>query len=167
MVDELVPYLQAPTAKYVAKMGYIYSHEYPFWFIDHEMADIALQICRISFADIKVDTSHRPKNTMRLRDLDFWTAYFDLMGLDRRKKAQDIINSDDFEGPDWLKGQLLEWYRLTEIRSIQRNSRVRQWAKQTEQARGDGGPPDEGYLRAKARAEQKVQQLLAAIKAAA
>lgn len=167
MVDELVPYLQAPTAKFVEKMGYIYNHDYPFWFIDHEMADIAWMIGRINFANIKIDASQRPKSTLRMRDLEFWTAYFDMMALERRKKAQSIIMSPDFEVADWQKIQMCNWYQLVEMRSVARNSRVRQWAKQTEQARGDGSPPDEGYLRAKARAETKVQQLLAAIKQAA
>lgn len=167
MVDELVPFLQAPTAKFVEKLGYIYSHDYPYWFIDHEVADIAWMIGRINFADFSVDSSKRPQQTTRLRDLAFWAAYYDFMALDRRAKARAIIKAPDFEAPDWLKLQLCNWFPLVEKRSEWRNSRVRNGAAGTEKQRGENGPPDEGYLRAKARAEEKLQKLYTALRAAA
>ncbi len=161
MCDELVPTLQAPTAKFVEKMGYTYSHDYPFWFIDHEMADVAWQMGRINFADVDVDVSRRPEKTLRLRDLDFWTRYFDIiMRYEVRPKVNEIVKSVDFEAPDWLKTQLCTWSPLLEKRSMMRNARVRATAAQCEQARGESEPPDEGYLRAKARAEQKVAALM-------
>lgn len=165
MVDELVPFLQAPTAKFVEKIGYIYSHEYPFWFIDHEMADIAWMIGRINFTNIHVDVSSRPDKTIRLRDLEFWTKYFDFMAIDRRSKARSIINSPDFEMPDWMKLQMSNWYPLVEARSASRNMRVRAAAQQIEQRRGDEA--DQGYERVKARAERKLQEIYTALRAAA
>ncbi len=166
MIDELVPFLQAPTAKFVAKMGYVYNPDYPFWFIDHEMADIAWMIGRIAFAKVRTDTRRRPSKTQRMRELGFWTSYYDLMALERRVKAREIIMSEDFEAPAWLKTQLCNWYPLVEMRSESRNARVRATAAQCEQNRGDAGPPDAGYLRAKAKAEAKLGQLYAALKAA-
>lgn len=163
MCDELVPMLQAPTAKFVEKMGYIYNPDYPFWFIDHEMADVAWQMGRINFADIEIDVSRRPEKTVRLRDLDFWTRYFDLtMHLDVRPRVNEIIRAPDFEAPDWLKEQLCNWSPLMEKRSLYRNSRVRAGAAQCEKTRGEDGPPDEGYVRAKTRAERKLTALLEA-----
>lgn len=170
MVDELVPFLQCPTAKFVEKLGYIYSHEYPYWFIDHEIADIAWMVGRINFAQFEVDSSKRPQKTLRMRDLAFWASYYDLMALDRRAKARQIIKSADFEAPDWLKLQLCNWYQLVESRSCAhngRNARVRGGAASMEASRGEDGPPDEGYLRIKARAEEKLNQLYTALRAAA
>ncbi len=167
MCDELVPLLQAPTAKYVEKMGYIYSHDYPYWFIDHEMADIAWMIGRINFADVKTNVSKRPSKTIRMWDVDFWATYYDLMALERRNKARAIINSPEFEAPDWLKLQMCNWFPLVERRSEGRNARVRSGASHCEQARGEQGERDAGYLRAKAKAEAKLQDLLHRWKAAA
>ena len=77
-----------------------------------------------------------------------------------------IINGDDFLSPEWLKEILRNSYQVVEARSLNINAGVRNSAKQIEAGRGDKGPPDEGYLRAKAKAEQKLEQLLRTLKAA-
>ncbi len=168
MCDELVPMLQAPTAKYVEMVGYTYSPEYPFWFVDHEMADMAWMIGRINFADVEVTQEKRPDNTHRMRDLEFWAKYYEFMALDRRNKARGIINSPDFQAPDWFKEQLSNWHPLVEMRSRARNQRVISNAKAMEADRGEQGPPDEGYIRAKLRAEKRLLDLYnTALRAAA
>lgn len=166
MCDELVPFLQAPTAKFVEKLGYINSHEFPYWFSDHEIADIAWMVGRVNFADVNVDVSARPGKTLRLQELEFWTAYYDMMALDRRSKARAIINDPEFQLPDFLKQQFSNWYPLVESRSEARNRRVRASAAQCEEHRGEA-KPDQGYLRSKAKAERKLNELFAALKAAA
>ena len=167
MANASFPGLQAPTAKLVEKLGWIYNHEYPFWFIDHELDDIARMIGRFVFAPVKcLQHEWRPGNTTRLRDLDFWTSYYDLMNIERRAKAREIINGKDFLSPEWLKEILRNSYQVVESRSLNINAGVRRSAKEIEAGRGDKGPPDEGYLRAKAKAEQKLSQLLRTLKAA-
>jgi len=164
MCDELVPMLQCPTAKYASKMGYLYNHDYPYWFIDHEMADIAWAIGRINFADVRVDQGRRPKTTTRLRDLKFWASYYEFTVLERRAKIREIVMSPDFQAPDWLKKQLCNWTPLVESRSRHRNMRVIHGAEACERERGESSPPDEGYLRAKAKAERKMSELYSAYK---
>lgn len=167
MANSSFPGLQAPTAKLVEKLGFIYNHEYPFWFIDHELDDIARMIGRFIFAPVRcLQHEWRPGTTTRLRDLEFWTAYYDLMNIERRAKAREIINGKDFLSPEWLKEILRNSYQVVESRSLQINWGVRNNAKKIEAERGDKGPPDEGYLRAKAKAEQKLTQLLRTLKAA-
>lgn len=167
MVNASFPGLQAPTAKLVEKLGYIYNHEYPFWFIDHELDDICRMIGRFVFADVHFEPRPwRPGTTIRLRDLEFWTAYFDMMALERRAKARAIINGPDFIAPDWHKKILCNSYQVVEARSKNINSGVRANAATIEAQRGDKNPPDEGYLRAKARAEQKLSSFLQTLKAA-
>jgi hypothetical protein len=162
------PALQAMTAGFVAKVGHIYNHDYPFWFIDHEVDDMARMIGRYFYANIDIPTGPtRPAKTHRLRDLQFWTTYYDLMALERRAKARAIIQGEDFLTPDWLKADLLENYTWIENRSRLINEGVRRDAANIEAQRGDDGPPDAGYLRAKARAEQKLSEFLQALKAAA
>jgi len=162
------PATQAMTAKWVEKVGYIYNRDYPFWFIDHEVHDLARLIGRYFCANIDVDTAPmRPTKTLRLRDLQFWTTYYDLMTLERRAKARAIITGADFLSPDWIKADLLENFEWIENGSFQINDQVRRNAATIEAQRGDFSPPDEGYLRAKARAEQKLSLYLEALKAAA
>lgn len=167
MANASFPGLQAPTAKLVEKLGWIYNHEYPFWFIDHELDDIARMIGRFVFAPVKcLQHEWRPGNTTRLRDLEFWTTYYDMMNIERRATARRIINGDDFKSPEWLKEVLRNSYQVVEARSLNINAGVRRSAKEIEAGRGDKGPPDEGYLRAKAKAEKKLAQLLRTLKAA-
>ncbi len=162
------PEAEAMTAKWVEKIGYIYNHEYPFWFIDHEIHDLARMVGRYFCVDIKVETAPmRPGKTMRLRDIAFWTSYYDLMTLERRAKARAILTGKDFLTPDWQKADLIENYHWIESEAYQINDNVRKNAAAIEAQRGDDGPPDEGYLRAKARAEQKLSAFLEALKAAA
>lgn len=168
MVNASFPGLQAITAGMVAKLGYIYNPDFPFWFIDHELDDIARMIGRCVIVDIDFRPwLTRPSKTIRLRDLVFWTKYFDLMTLERRHKARAIIDSVDFEEAQWRKAIMRDWYEPIEARSYSINEHVRNNAAAIEAQRGDSGPPDEGYLRAKAKAEQKILAVYAAMKQAA
>ena len=167
MVNASFPGLQAPTAKLVEKLGHIYNHEYPFWFIDHELDDISRMIGRFVFANVKFEPRpYRPGTTIRLRDLEFWTAYYDLMSIERRAKAREIIMGKDFQSPQWLKEVLANSYQVVEARSRNINAGVRNNAKAIEAQRGDPNPPDEGYLRAKAKAVIKMNDLLRTLQAA-
>jgi hypothetical protein len=104
---------------------------------------------------------------MRMRDLAFWASYYDLMALERRFKARKIIQGKDFKTPEWLKLGLIDNYQVIENEAWRINENVRAHAAKLEQARGDKTPPDEGYLRAKARADQKLSDLLNSLKQAA
>jgi len=190
MCDELVPIFQAPTAKFVEKVGYIHNPDYPFWFIDHELADLAWMVGRINFCDVTGDPSKRPKTTHRHHDIDFWTTYFDFMAIERREIARRIIRDPEFQAPEWLKYQMCNWFPLLERRSEVRNAHVRRGSmvsvkdvvallrhmleidpkdfqsivgeqiKRLDKASArDDGTPDAGYLRAKAKAEQKASDL--------
>jgi glycosyltransferase involved in cell wall biosynthesis len=155
------PGLQAFTAEWVRQFGYIYNHEYPFWFIDHEADDIARLLCRYVPVDVRVNTAEmRPATTIRLRDLAFWADYYNKMTLERRLKVRQIINSKDFDGPPELKIALCNNYECVEQRSYMINNSVIANAAAIEAQRGDKSPPDAGYLRAKAKAEQKLARLL-------
>lgn len=156
------PALQAFTAKWVEKIGYIYNYEYPFWFIDHEADDMARLMCRYLPVQIEVSTAPmRPKKTHRLRDLVFWTTYYDEMTLERRKKAHAIVMSEDFQASPVDKLAILNNYVVTEQRSYGINAWVRANAAAIEKDRGEEGPPDPGYLRALKRAETKLEQVRA------
>ncbi len=154
------PALQAFTAEWVKQVGYIYNHEYPFWFIDHEADDMARLLCRYVPVDVAVNTAEmRPGTTWRMRDLAFWCDYYNRMTLERRMMARRIINSPEFEGTPGHKIALCNNYEGVEQRSYGINNSVIANAAAIEAQRGDKSPPDAGYLRAKARAEQKLERL--------
>jgi hypothetical protein len=160
------PGLQAMTAGYVKAVGYIYNPEYPFWYIDHEVHDLARLIGRYLEVPVVTENApHRPAKTIRLRDVVFWSNYYDLMALERRAMARKII--DGFELPEYAKEHLRQNFHGIENEARQINDRVRANAAAIEAQRGDSGPPDEGYLRAKERAEKRLSRYIEAIKAAA
>lgn len=162
------PKFQAPTAGLVKKLGYIYCHDYPFWFIDHELDDIVKMIDRYSYADIDIDVaSMRPEKTIGLRDLTFWAAYFDARMDVRREIARSIIRSPDFRELEWRKELCLRNYPLIEQRSMMITGQNRHDAAVVEASRGgvDSGN-DERYKRIKSKAEQVLLANFAAMEAA-
>jgi hypothetical protein len=160
MANMSFPQLQGITQGLVNKLGYIYPPWFPFWFIDHWMDDLAKMIDRISFADIHVDcTSHRPKQTIGMRDVAFWAWLFDAGQPLRRRQATSIIEGEDFKEPYWRKEVLLRRFPLIEYNSFAINNHVRTHAASIERDRGfDGSPPDERYMRIKAKAEKLLLQ---------
>lgn len=160
MANASFPKLQAITAKLIDKLGYMYCPDYPFWFIDHDMDDICRMIGRYVCTDIVLENaSLRPAKTHRLRDLKFWVNFFDLSALRRRALAHSIIDSPDFDCPAWQKEMLKTWHHVVEARSWYISCGVSSAAKQIEESRGNDGPPDEGYLRLKAKAEIKMREM--------
>ncbi len=160
MANASFPGILAPTAKLVDMIGYSYSHDYPFWFIDHELDDICRMIGRFVFAE-DVAYEHqalRPANTMRMRDVAFWAGYFDAMEYERENKARAIIGSPDFDCPEWYREVLCRQFPVVQARSRFVNHGVRQQAEQLEESRGDKGPAtdDPGYMRVKRRAIAKL-----------
>jgi hypothetical protein len=151
------PALQAVTAKWVELAGHIYSHEYPFWFIDHELDDLARITGRFTYVPVvaALGGEHRPGTTWRMREVAFWTCYFDAMTLERRDTAHRII--DALEEPEWLKAIKLTQYPAVEARSLCLNMQVRASAEYIEEQRGDRNPPDAGYLRLRIAAETKLR----------
>lgn len=184
MANASFPTFLCPTAKLVEKLGYIYSPEYPFWFIDHDLDDIARLIGRYAFAPVKCDSqSLRPGKTWRMRDLSFWYDYYDLGTFRRINKAHAII--DSLSGPAWHKRMLKSQFPVVDMRSRYVNEVGRQQALYVEALRGDGtqpfdmaefeklnaigqgrqyclsrfdnrAPPDEGYVRIFNRAQKEM-----------
>lgn len=183
MANASFPTFLCPTAKLVEKLGYIYSSEFPFWFIDHDLDDIARLIGRYAFVPVRCDSqSLRPQKTWRMRDLIFWFNYYDLGMFRRINKAHAII--DTLSQPSWMKRMLKSQYPVVEMRSRYISELGRNEALFTEAYRGDGcqpfdmeefqkvnqcgqgreyclsrldnrAPPDEGYVRVFNRAQKE------------
>lgn len=160
MANASFPGYQAPTAKLVELIGYTYSHEYPYWFIDHELDDICRMIGRFAFVDVRTNpNATRPAKTIRLRDLRWWMDYFDAGMTTRREIARRIIDSPDFDEPEWRKAMLRSQYPVTESRSLFLHHQMRPQAENIEKLRGTGGEPDEGYLRIFEKARQRLKEM--------
>lgn len=164
MQNASFPSFQAVTQKWVDLIGHIYCHDYPFWFIDHELDDLARMTGRIVFVDVADNAiPMRPTKTNRLRDLHFWCDYFDCATFRRRASAFRII--DQLDCPDYHKAMLRTWYHPVEARSLYLNHCARRDAAEIEAARGEPGEPDPGYLRAFDKARQTLKVMTREIQA--
>lgn len=159
MSNYYFPGLQAPTAKLVEKMGWIYNHAYPFWFIDHELDDICRMIGRFSFVDVSFVNAVRPATTIRMHNLEFWVHYFNAHVAERVGLAHKIIDSPDFMDEPWRKEMLKTQSVITTLRSTLINLNVLEHHKVIEDQRGDRTPiqDDPGYLRILEKAKAKFQ----------
>jgi hypothetical protein len=152
MANLSFPEINAVTAGLVKHMGYFYPPYFPYWFVDHWLDDIARLIGRIAVADVKTDGSRRP-GTMDRRDVAWWATFYDAAVIHRRKMAHAIINSDEFQEPEWRKKLLLSHHPLIEERSkmINDSARTTRWQRPPE-------PVDDRYRRAKAAAQAALRE---------
>jgi hypothetical protein len=152
MANLSFPEINAVTAGLVKHMGYFYPPYFPYWFVDHWLDDIARLIGRIAVADVKTDGSRRP-GTMDRRDVAWWATFYDAAVIHRRKMAHAIINSDEFQEPEWRKKLLLSHHPLIEERSkmINDSARTTRWQMHPE-------PVDDRYRRAKAAAQAALRE---------
>jgi hypothetical protein len=148
----------APTAKLCDKLGHIFPELFPYWFVDHWTDDLARLIGRLAFADVRTDQSRAGK-TQEMREPGWWATFFDAAYLMRRKIARDIIDSPDFDEPEWRKDILRGHSPLIEFRSKWINDNVRAQSKQLE---GWSGLKlaDPRYQRIKQAAIDMIPQLL-------
>jgi hypothetical protein len=170
MANASFPALQCVTQKWVDLVGYIYNPAYPFWFIDHELDDLARMTGRVVYTGVDFEGwPHHKMKTIRMRDLVFWIDYFDLGVYRRRAMARKIINALD--EPEWRKNMLRSWFHPVEKRSESLHKHLRQTAHATEygytdangewhEPRAEGGEPDEGYLRAFDLAREERKKML-------
>lgn len=158
MVNASFPAFQAPTAKMVELMGYIYPHYFPFWFVDHWLDDIARMTDRYAMVDVHQDCTPRDNvgKTIGLRDVAFWASYYDALIFERREQANRII--DALDEPEWRKATLRGNFPMIEYRSRWVNDIVRQSADAIEDSRGNDDAPPE-YLRVKEEAIERLRRM--------
>lgn len=147
------PYYQAVTDRTATIMGEFFPEHFPYWFIDHWSSDIARMIGRIAFADIKVDVTRRP-GTQDKRDPAFWATLYDALRQERHAIANSLLECMDIR--EWHKEILRAQWPLIDQRSEMINDGVRTNAAYMAQV-----PSDDRYERIKARAVQKMRDLMA------
>ncbi len=150
--------VSAPTAKMCEKLGYIFPPMFPYWFVDHWVDDIFRMVGRIVFVDVQTDQSRAGK-TQEMREPGWWATWFDAAYLWRRQIARQIIDSPDFETPEWHKEILRRNYPLIEHRSRWINDNVRAMSPQYELLSGVT-VRDLRYQRVRERAVEMVPHLL-------
>ncbi len=128
MANLSFPFMNAVTDGYVEKTGGIYPEHFPYWFVDHWLDDIARMIGRVAFADVQVQAHSGKPTTQGHREPAFWATLYDALTLDRRRIARSIIDSEDFQEPEWRKKLLREHYPLIEERSAILNNMVKDMA---------------------------------------
>lgn len=142
------------TKKMVDLLGYIQPEHFPVWFCDHWTTDIGKITGRIVFADVRTDQSAIGENKY-LRELKWWSYWFDAAYLVRRAEAYKVI--DALDEPQWRKDlqrsiapQVEAWSRFV-------NGDVRNRAHLFEMA---AYPPDDRYWRVKKKAIAEVPAIL-------
>jgi hypothetical protein len=159
------PGINAVTRKLTDLMGYLYPPYFPYWFVDHWLDDIARLIDRISFADVRIDTSKRQSVngqpwTQGMREPEVWATFFDVCVLERRELAFKII--DAMDEPQWRKDLLKRNAKLVEHHSVCINDNVRLGFA----GMGTVGDVPERYQRAKDRAIKHAQAIFPAVEKA-
>jgi hypothetical protein len=159
MANASFPAMQCVTQGWVDIVGHIYNHDYPFWFIDHELDDLCRMTGRFVFVPgMEVEhQTRRPEKTIRMRDLHFWADYYDLATHRRLNMAESII--DALDCPEWQRIAMKTWHPPVHARSQWINNTVRANAVKLEEERGERGEPDPGYLRAFERARQEAKAM--------
>lgn len=153
------------TRRLVEIVGYVYPPHFPYWFVDHWADDMAKMLGRISFADIETDQTLSPKlGTMERREPAFWATFFDATFHLRKSDVAKIVNSPDFQEPEWRKKMLLGRAPLTEYYSKWVNDTVRNMAHLMPIEPGDGG---ERYARLKAKAVAMLREAVTVMERAA
>lgn len=153
------PATMGVTAKFIDKVGFLYPKYFPYWFVDHWIDDLVRIIGRISYIDVGTDQTGGGV-TQEMREPAWWATFFDAAYLMRRKQAQDIINSEDFASPDWLKQLLLRHHPMIEYRSRWINDGVRASHHQLAAMNGNLPVFDQRYQRKKTEALALVPHLL-------
>lgn len=149
------PFMNAVTSGYVEKTGGIYPENFPYWFVDHWLDDIAKMIGRIAFTDVQVKMDFKPP-TQGHREPAFWATLFDALTLERRRIARSIIDAEDFQEPEWRKNLLRTHHPLIEQRSMMLNNMVKQMAALDQST-------DERYLRIRDRAVETMRNCIVEI----
>lgn len=160
MANLSFPDVNGVTHGLVQKLGYLYPPYFPYWFVDHWIDDIAKLIGRISFADVVLDKSKRP-GTHDRREVGWWATFYDAGMIHRRHLARSIIESEDFQEPEWRKRLLLsDYHMLIEGRSKMTNDSARaiQWGRPSEEV-------DERYRRIKSVAQGLLREWLPELEA--
>lgn len=153
------PCVIAYTAKWPEVFdGKLQPEYFPYWFADHWTDDVGRMIGRIKWLDITTDQSKAGK-TMEMREPGWWATWFDAAYRFRRSQALKIIDSPQFQSPDWLKEHLRTSYLEVEVRSKNINESVR--AQQRQFAMWSGlNTQDERYKRIRAAAVEMLPHLL-------
>lgn len=159
MANLSFPQINAVTHRLAELMGGIYPKWFPYWFVDHWLDDVARIIDRVAFADVLIDTDHRP-GTMERREPAFWASLFDALSLERRALAHSIIRSDEFQEPAWRKKLLLSHHPMVEERTLMVNQQCRA-------VRDAGDPVDERYERIRTAGLAKMMQVMKDLEAVA
>lgn len=116
------PTSQAVTHRMAEIMGGVYTENFPYWFVDHWLDDIAKMIGRLSFVDFSVDCKQRP-GTMERREPGLWAALYDALEGEREEVANRLL--ENMDEPEWRKELLRSSWPIIHQRSRMINAMVR------------------------------------------
>lgn len=148
----------AVTQTYLDVVGRFCPEDFPVWFSDTEIDEIARLSDRILCVDLQVELLQPlGSNSRGIKDVQFWAEYFDRTRPLRRLAAEKIIEQSNT--PPWRAVQLRQ--RMPHLEQIlaQRNSKLRDsvQAAQIEQHFAFDNENSERYQRVKAAAVKMLE----------
>lgn len=165
LINPFFPCAQIVSHRLAVAMGGIYPTYWPYWFVDHWLDDIVKMLGRDCHVALEVDVSRRPQKTQEMRDLYFWASLYDALAVKRHEMCRRIFADPDFTTPKWMQRMLRTGWAQIDRRSFAINSGCREQAKAMEENRG-ATPPDERYLRIRAKAMDLIKDAYRQLKAA-
>ena len=156
-LDGTLPTQMAIPRHLLDEQGFLFPENWPFWFHDTWVDEIAHKSGRILWADIPVKELNDRGKSRGLREVKFWAELFEALRPSREMTAETLSRKYN---PAWLQTQLSQRTDILRAFFTNRTFRLRDpgSAHEFERRMSFDAPADERYLRIKARAHALMQQ---------
>ena len=130
--------------------GRIFTEHFPYWFDDIWLLELWVLATESPFQYIDAHIADHPRNTMRMRDLEFWHEFWHFTRAQRIKDARAVAAALGLREP--VCADIMATVIGRPVPEF-----VENMAK-IEANQGDQGPPGVEYVKAKSRAQELMGQ---------
>ena len=150
-IDEKRPATWAiVTHKWLTAAGQMFTEHFPFWWDDLWILELWVLVSEGPPLQIEAEAEDRPAKTMRMRDLRFWTEFFESTRGERIAEAERIAAA---------LGRTATVDKASVSRALFNIApEFRRDIDTIEAAQGERAPPTPEYLAAKSRADSLMQE---------
>lgn len=162
-MNSSLPSMHALSVKFIQKVGYFCTPDFPTWFHDTWIDELATMIGRVVIVPgiaARYPSLGEARKSRGVRDVHFWAQYFEKRRADREAVARAIINDAEFAAPDKRKRALLQVIEELRPHFTARNQPILDAANavRLEAALSFDAPDDERYQRIKSAAEKYLDE---------
>ena len=159
-LDGALPTNMALPHRLIERQGFLFPEDWPVWFYDTWVDEIAHTCGRILWANVEVEEIGGRGKSRGVRDVAFWATLFDALRPERMTLGRELSREHN---PDWFARQLDQRSEVMELYLASRVVKLRDpaTAMQFEKRMSFDAPNDERYQRIKAKAQGKLSALIA------